>query len=251
MKLVIRAFGLVVLLGGFARADDAAVRRELIEAMRQGYAAYAASVKASDTPNLINLLQNRYPDDLNSLADSYLPAYYARQNLNPGQITAGYRRLFVEIQRREAGRIKTAPGDSLKAVVKAERGLMQAAARQAPQQCMMFVAGSKGMQSTEGEIGRWNILRLAAILNALADGRDKPVTSRRKAETADRRAMGAGALKRGFDVKSWTVLIPDRAKIAPAAEVCAALISYLDALATTEGELGETLLAAHVSGSLQ
>jgi hypothetical protein len=246
MRLLVLAWLLTVPIAGSALADDSAARRKLIEGMRRGY---AQSAGGSETPNLIDILQNRFPGDLERLADTFLPDQRAGKPFNGAKAGREIARLVVEIQSREIERIKTAPAASLRAVIEAQRGLLQAASEAQPPLCVVFVSETQARQSPTKEIGRWSVIRLAAIFNAIADGRDKPVPSR-EAVDADWDALATDAAKRGFDVKSWALLTPRLAQKSPPAAVCDALLSSLDAIATTPGELGEKLLVTQVSGML-
>jgi hypothetical protein len=246
MKFPILVFGFAMLIGGPVTADDNAARRELIEGMRRGF---ADAAKGSDVPNFIDILQSRFPEDIDRFAGAFLADRRAGKPVDPTRMPRDIARLFVEIQSREAARIKTAPSASLKAVMDAQRSLIQAASRKQPQLCVAFVTEAEARPSPVKEIGRASGVRLAAIFNALADGRDKPVASR-EASDADWTAFGEDALKRGFDVKSWSKLEADEAKTAPAPEVCAALLSSLDALASAEGERGDRLLVSQVTDLL-
>lgn len=246
MKSILLAVGLAMLIGGPAMADDAAARRELIEGMRRGF---ADAAKGADVPNFIEILQSRFPEDLDRFAGAFLSEQSTGKRADPGRMQKDIARLFVEIQSREAERIKTAPAASLKAVMDAQRSLIQAASRGQPALCVTFVTETDARPSPLKEIGHASALRLAAIFNALADGRDKPVAAR-EASDEDWTAFGKDALKRGFDVNAWSKLEPAAAKTAPAPEVCTALLSSMDALASTEGELGEKLLVSQISDFL-
>lgn len=237
---------LTLLIGESAWADNLAERQKLIERMKQGY---AEAAQANNVPNLIELLHNRFPDDLNALADQFIPDENGRSRIDIRAAPQKVVGLFVQIQSRDGDLIKTAPAASLKAVLEAQRGVVQAAVQENPRMCVKLVTGTEAEPSPSPEIARWSLLRLIAIFNAIADGRDKPVSSREAAE-ADWDALGQDALKRGYDVKSWSLLAPKEARPSRAPAVCAAVLSSLDALLTTDGALGERLLASQVLSSL-
>jgi hypothetical protein len=246
MRLLAFALLFSALAGGAAVADDASVRRDWIEGMRRGFSDKAQGTGA---PNVIDLLETRFPDDLNRFADKFIAQQKSGNPITPSQINIGVARMFVEVQSREADHMMTAPVESLKAVLEAQRELLQAASRDQPQLCVIMATDSEARPSPTQEIGRLSVMRLAALLTALADGRDKPVGAR-SATDADWEALGTDAVKRGYDVKSWAVLVPDKAKSSPAFGVCAALLSSTQAILTTDGELGERLLASQAHSLL-
>ena len=76
---------LVLLSAGVGRAeDDAALRAKLLQSMRQGYA--EASPGA---PDLIDLLSDRFPGDLDALMDKALAAYKAQAAAGRGEGRGG------------------------------------------------------------------------------------------------------------------------------------------------------------------
>jgi hypothetical protein len=130
-----------------------------------------------------------FPDDLNRFADKFIAQQQGGKPISPSQINLEVTRMFVEIQSREADRIETAPAASLKAVLEAQGGLLRAASRDQPQLCVVMATEAEARPSPSQEIGRLSVVRLAAILTALADGRDKPVGAR-SATDADWNALG-------------------------------------------------------------
>ncbi len=240
MRFIVLVLFLTALTGAAALADDADTRRQWIDGMRRGF---AENAKAVGAPNFIDILQARFPDDLNRFADKFIAEQRAGKPLDPALVYAEIAHMLVAIQSCEADRIQSAPASSLKPVLEAHRELIQAASREQPQLCVVMVTEVEARPSPIKEIKRLSAVRLAAIFNALADGRDKPVAAR-SATDADWEALGADAPKRGYDVKSWEVLLPDKARSSPAPQVCAALLSSTEAILTTSGELGERLLAA-------
>ncbi len=243
MRALRLAAWLTILIGGWALADEADDRRDFLQTLSRGYAAGAVD---SDAPNLINLLQNRFPSYLNPLADRFLAYQRNGMPIDYKGVGGALARLVVEIQSHEAERIKTAPADSLKSVLLAQRGLLEEALREQPPLCVAFVNEAEAKLYPTADIERWSMRRLLAIFTALADGRDKPVASR-AATDADWAELVADAKRRGFDVASWSRMLPDQAHKSPAPAICQALLSFLDALIGTEGALGEKLLVAQVS----
>jgi hypothetical protein len=238
-------FGLAVLMLGVASApaQDAASRKEIIDGMRRGYLQAAQDPNA---PNLFDVLESRYAADLDRLADAVNALRQSGTAPDSNAARQLVARTLVEVQQRDGDHIKRAPAESLKRVITAQRTLIQAASRDKPDLCVAMVAGGPSFASPSKAIAHGSAERLIAVLAAVADGRDKPVTGRADPADADYEALAADAVKRGQDVASWAVIDPEAAQTAPAAKVCSGLISLYESILAIEGEAGDRILGEQV-----
>jgi hypothetical protein len=236
------AISLALVLNLPASAQDDAARKRIIEEIRRGAAEAAGSAGAADW---LDVLEKRFPADYNALMDQLVAKGTMR---DAKQATA---RLIVEIQRRDGDHIKRAPTPALRAVLEAQRSVMDAVARHNPELCKTMLTGSSAFTAPSPDIARTSAAQLIAVFDAIADGRDEPVASRGEVTDADYEAFGREALKRGIDVASWSVLDPEETKSASGPAVCNAMLSSFDAILATEGVLGEKLLVDQATGLLR
>ena len=228
-------------------AQDASARERVIKGMMSGYEESASAVPGA--PNLMELLKTRFPDDTNALADEVLAKAGQADRNALRMMVAG---AFVRIQARDGEKLKAAPGASLRAVLEAERGLFQALEPAAPELCKTLISGGGPAQkAATPDIARASLVRLDALLNAIADGRDNPVNARQPPADADYRLLALDARKKGVDTDQWRPLAPDRIAAAPPASICRAMVSVLGAEMAFDGEVGERLMAANAASLLQ
>ncbi|HUH85356.1 MAG TPA: hypothetical protein VLX85_12170 [Stellaceae bacterium] len=212
-------------------ADPRAERQALFAEMREGYAQ-----AAPDAPNLLDLLSDRFPGDLDSVVNEVT----ASPLPSPATAQRVLAKAFVTIQARDGKKLGEAPGAALRQFMAAQRDLLIAAAANGTVSCTAV------SRAPTPEIARLSIVRLYSLLAAIADGRDHPVP-RPAASKDDYVAFAQRAVDRGVDVSRWKG-VSDPAT-APA-HVCQALISMYDAAVKTEGPLGERILAAFAQDQL-
>lgn len=216
-----------------ASAQDSVNRKELLAGIKKGF---AESIVASNAPNWLELVESRFPADLEKFLDRVIAAKGDLKAVGGGVV-----QMVVEIQSRDGNHLTRAPQSSLKSVLEAQRSLIKAAEQANPEFCVFMVTASEGIPAPSLEVARWTTTRLFALLNAIADGRDKPVFPRSPAADADYEAFAQDAMDRGFDVASWSVLSPEEVKSVAPSKICAALAASLDAMLTTKGEAGERI----------
>lgn len=197
---------------------------------------------------LPDLLAERFPADVRRLAG----LVQAQQGSGPPLSAEARQRLTVrvlsEIQSRERERIRTAPEASLVAVIEIVRAQARQAASEDPAHCA-WMLGSSVKSAPSRAIADLTTARMVAVLTALADGRDWPVTAR-EATDSDYDTFLERARAQGIDTSPWALLTPEKALAAPPAAVCAAYLSWLDALLDGAPPLREKILATEVGDLL-
>jgi hypothetical protein len=227
---------LMLLSMGVGRAeDDAALRAKLLQSMRQGYA--EASPGA---PDLIDLLSDRFPGDLDALMGKALAAYKAQRP--PEEVKAAVARTFVAIQARDGDKILSAPDADLSAVIAAQGDIIRTLDQGHEDLCKALASGGAAMAAPTPKIGLLFVTRLHRILTAIADGRDRPVQTR-VMQDDDYVDFALAARKRGTDIKAWSVLAADELPDAKPGDICRALDSTYGAALAAEGELGQRIRA--------
>jgi hypothetical protein len=157
--------------------------------------------------------------------------------------------ILVRIQTRDGERVRSAPAASLKAVLAAQRDLAAALKQDKPELCTALVTQTRAQQSPSTGIARGSVTRLNALLQAIADGRDKPVAAR-AVENGDYIALARNVKSRGVNIGTWSLLKAEAARTAAPIAVCDALLSSFDAMLSEPGALGERILADQVVGLL-
>jgi hypothetical protein len=240
---LIQAGALAVILCAIPANAEQLTREQIIKDINEGFAEKAGG----DAPNLVDLLATRFPQDIDVLVD------LVRQNSNkhpdPADIRLKIASAFAAIQAREAKRLLAAPSGNLKAVLVAHRNLIRAASA-SPEFCLLFVGESKAVIPPSREVALLSLVRIHALLTALADGRDIPVAERRAATDDDYAAFAKAAKAKGYDIASWSVLSAGQRDAGSAPSVCAALISSTEAEIDVDGELGDIIRADQASGFL-
>jgi hypothetical protein len=226
-----------------AAVDDATLKAELIAGMRKGY---AESARQLDAPSLFDTLEARFPEDFNAFVEKFVALRKARKPIDPVVARTEVADLLVRIQSRDGERVRSAPTANLRAVVTAQRDLAAVLKQEKPELCIAMVTQAQAQESPSTGIARGSIIRLNALLQAIADGRDKPVAARAAIEDADYLALARNAKSRGVDVGRWSVLTPESARTAAPLAVCDALLSSFDAILSEPGALGERILADQV-----
>jgi hypothetical protein len=225
-----------------AAADDAALKAEIVAGMRKGY---AESARQLDAPSLFDTLEARFPDDFNTFVEEFVALRKSGKPLDSVFARDKVADLLVRIQTRDGQRVRSAPAASLKAVIAAQRDLAAALKQDKPELCMALVTQTRAQQSPSTGIARGSVIRLNALLQAIADGRDKPVVAR-AVENGDYVALARDAKSRGVDIGPWSLLRAEAARTAVPIAVCDALLSSLDAMLSEPGALGERILADQV-----
>ncbi len=219
--------------------DDAALRTDFIAGMRKGYAESAGPLNA---PNLFDTLEARFPDDFNTFVDELVAVHKSGKPVDAAFARKQVADLLVRIQTRDGERMRSAPAASLEAVIAAQRDLVAALKQDKPELCLALVNPTPAQQSPSTAIARGSIIRLNALLQAIADGRDKPAAAR-AVQNGDYVALARNAKGRGVDVGAWSVLKAEAARTATPIAVCNALLSSFDAMLSEPGALGERILA--------
>ena len=229
-----------------AVADDAALRAELIAGIRKSSAESARQLKA---PNLFDTLEARFPDDFNRFVESFVALRKSGKPFDSVFARTEMSDLLVRIQTRDGELVRSAPTASLKAVITAQRDLVAALKQDKPELCTALVTQTRAQQSPSTDIARSSLVRLNALLQTIADGRDKPVAARAVAD-GDYVVLARNAKSRGVDVGPWSLLKAEAAPTAAPVAVCDALLSSLDAILSEPDALGERILADRVAGLL-
>jgi hypothetical protein len=193
------------------------------------FAAKAADDPAIDalqkaaSPALMQVLQSRFPDYVKVTAD--------RLHAAPPGVPAAVplADMLASIQSHEGDKLIYAPDDSLRAIFVAQADLATALSKAQPGLCGALAGASQAFHPPTLDIADLNDKRTAAILTAIADGRDHPVEGRR-ANPDDYAAFTRDAKQGGIAVGTWAVLSPSVLRTAPSSEVCAAIISVSNAL---------------------
>jgi hypothetical protein len=243
--------GVVVLQGvgklrTSAAENDAAIKAEIVAGMRKGY---AESARQLNVPSLFDTLEARFPDDFNTFVEKFVALRKSGKPLDPVLARTEVSDLLVRIQTREGERVRSAPTASLKAVIAAQRDLAAALKQDKPELCTALVTQTRAQQSPSAGIARGSVIRLNALLQAIADGRDKPVATR-AVENGDYIALARNAKSRGVDIGPWSLLKAEAARSAAPIAVCDALLSSFDAMLSEPFALGERILADQVVGLL-
>lgn len=213
-------------------ADPRAERQALFAEMREGYAR-----AAPDAPNLLDLLSERFPADLDGIIEEATAAPLP----SPATAQRVLAKTFVAIQARDGDKLGHAPGAALRQFMAAQHDLLVAAAAAGG-----TVSCTAVSQAPTPAIARLSIMRLYSLLAAIAEGRDHPV-DRPPASKDDYVAFAQAAIDRGVDVSRWKGVSDPAAE---PARVCQTLISMYDAAVKTPGPLGERILAAFAEDQL-
>jgi hypothetical protein len=229
-----------------AMADDAALRAEIIAGMRKGSTESARQLNA---PSLFDTLEVRFPDDVNTFVENFVAQRRSGKPYDPVSARTEMSALLVRIQTRDGARVRSAPTASLKAVIAAQRDLVATLKQDKPELCIVLVTQTRAQQSPSTGIARGSVIRLNALLQAIADSRDKPVAAR-QVENGDYVALARNAKSRGVDIGPWSLLKADAARTAAPSTVCDALLSSFDAMLGEPDALGERVLADQVVGLL-
>jgi hypothetical protein len=227
-------------------ADDAALKAQVIAGMREGYAQLAQPINA---PNLFDTLEARFPDDFDTFVEKFVALRKSGKPVDLVLARSEVTDLLLRIQARDGARVRSAPTASLRAVIAAQRDLAAALKQDKPELCTAQVTQTRAQQAPSAGIARGSAIRLNALLQAIADGRDKPVAAR-TVEDNDYVALARNAKSRGVDIKSWSVLEAKAAVTAAPIAVCDALLSSYDAMLSEPGALGERILADQTAGLL-
>jgi hypothetical protein len=234
-------------VGTSAVADDAALKADVIAAVRKGFAKFGGQ---SNTPNLFDTLEARFPNDFNTLVEDIVAVHKSGKPLDSVFAPTEVSDRLVRIQTRDGERVRSAPTASLKAVIAAQRDLTATLKQDKPELCTALVTQTRVQQSlSTAGIARGSVIRLNALLEAIADGRDRPVAAR-AVENGDYVALVRNAKSRGVDTGSWSLLDAEAARTASPIAVCDALLSSFDAMLSEPGALGERILADQVVGLL-
>jgi hypothetical protein len=201
--------------------------------MRKGNAESARQLNA---PSLFDTLEARFPDDFNTFVEELVALHKSGKPFDAVFARKAVLDLLVRIQTRDGQRVRSAPTASLKAVIVAQRDLAAALKQDKPE------PPSTG-------IARGSLIRLNALLQAIADGRDKPVAAR-AVENGDYVALARNAKSRGVDIGPWSLLKAEAARAATPVAVCDALLSSFDAMLNEPGAPGERILADQVAALL-
>jgi hypothetical protein len=211
---------------------------------------------AQGTPNILDLLAERFPLTVNSVLQTvaadllavdssaapntprnqFAQAHKAGRKQEEAVIAA--RIMFEVIEQLDGGKIRNAPIESLRAVIGAHREVLMAMGSGNEASCAK--AGS--IKSASPAVIRAVRGRVYRTLIAIADGRDRRI-ERAEPNQNDYVQFLSFSKRRGAAVDDWGLLTSDHASTTDPARLCKALISYYEALLKTEGELGERLLA--------
>jgi hypothetical protein len=188
----------------------------------------AAELLHAAAPVIAETLQARFPDAFAALLPdaaglAMLPGTGASAADIQAQAAALVAAAVAGIERRDADFVLRAPAASLRPVIAADRALMQAAREVRPALCATLLGSQEGAVPP-GPVLSAQSARTAALLAAIADARDHPVTPRR-ATPEDYTAFTEAAGRRGVAIAEWAVLAPGRLDAAEPAQVCSAMIS--------------------------
>jgi len=188
----------------------------------------AAELLHSAAPAVMDTLKARFPNDTAALLPeaaglAMLPGTGASPAEVQAQAAALVARAVAGIERRDADFVLRAPAASLRPVIAADQALLRAAGDGHAAVCPALLGGQEGTLPA-GALADAQAARTAALLTAIADGRDHPVPPRR-AVPDDYTAFTQDARGAGVDVAGWAVLAPDTLAAADPARVCAAMIS--------------------------
>jgi hypothetical protein len=206
----------------------------------------AADLLHTAAAAICETLQARYPDDYAALLPdaaglAMLPGVGATAATTQAQAAALIMQAVGHVEQRDAGLVLRAPTASLRPVIAADRDLMQAAAAADAPFCAVLLEGQETAFPT-GPLAAAYDGRTAALLRAIADGRDHPVTARR-ANPDDYQAFTQNAQHAGVDIAGWSVLAPGNLFAADPAQVCTAMISVDATVLALPDPLGDRILA--------
>ncbi|WP_048862789.1 hypothetical protein, partial [Acidisphaera rubrifaciens] len=165
-------------------------------------------------PPITSVLRTRYPGDYASLLTQ------AAAGVPPGVLLLGEVR---RVKQTHGDTVIHAPEASLRALIGADHALVQAAATHDASLCPALITGPIP-PLPDGPVTEAYEGRTAALLTAIADARDHPVTERR-ANPDDYKAFTAAAKRSGVGVAGWAVLAPTNLGAAKPEDVCRALLS--------------------------
>jgi hypothetical protein len=228
-----RAIALLLLIAGPAQAGENANLA-------------AAELLHGAAPAIMDTLRARFPDETAALlpeaaALAMLPGTGASPAEVEAQAAALVARAVAGIERRAADFVLRAPAASLRPVIVADQALLRAASDGHTGLCPALLGGQEGALPA-GPLGDAQAARTAALLAAIADGRDHPVAPRR-AVPDDYTAFTQAARGAGVDVAGWAVLAPDNLAAADPALVCAAMISVDTTVLAQTDERADRILA--------
>jgi hypothetical protein len=246
MLVVVGVLQAVGKLRTSAATDDAAFKADVVAGMRKGYAESARQLNA---PSLFDTLEARFPDDFNTFVEELVALHKSGKPFDAVFARKAVLDLLVRIQTRDGQRVRSAPTASLKAVIVAQRDLAAALKQDKPELCTALVTQTRAQQPPSTGIARGSLIRLNALLQAIADGRDKPVAAR-AVENGDYVALARNAKSRGVDIGPWSLLKAEAARAATPVAVCDALLSSFDAMLNEPGAPGERILADQVAALL-
>jgi hypothetical protein len=246
MRLILAITAVLLAITQSARGDDAAQRADIIKGLKSGYEEAAA---ATGTPNLIDILEARFPEDFRVLVDGVIKAIDSNEPVTEGLGQRIVVEVLTSIQARDGDKLKLAPEPSLKAVMQAQREILKSAQPTAPDICVAITIGGAAQAPPNKAVGNAFAGRLVTLLQAIADGRDQPVPPHDAAK-ADYTALAGNAAARGADVGKWSLLNADEAARASPADVCVAAISAFDEIIAEPGENGANIAFDQASGFL-
>jgi hypothetical protein len=209
--------------------DPVAGRAELLAAMRKEFA-----IAAPDAPNLIDLLAERFPADIDGLIKEVGAARERTEQEFRRAHLLRIAKMLVTIQARDGANLAKTPIEAARTLMQAQRDVMAAVAENGTISCTTI-----GKAPTP-EIARLSLIRTYDLLAAIADGRDHPA-ARAAVVKEDYVAFAKDAKSRGIDTSRWSDVSNATLAAQDPARVCAALISMYDAALSANSDLGERL----------
>lgn len=183
-------------------------------------------------PPITAVLQARYPTDYSALVTQ------TAGGVPPGVLLLGEVR---HVKQAYGDAVIHAPEASLRALIGADHALIQAAAEHDAALCPALVTGPVP-PLPDGPVTAAYEGRTAALLTAIADARDHPVTERR-ANPDDYKAFAAAARRSGVGVAGWAVLAPTNLVHAKPDDVCRALLSVDATVLAMHDDVADRVLA--------
>lgn len=217
-------------------------RQMIVTEMRRGYLDMA-----NDAPDLIGLLQTRFPADFDRLIERILARFPAAAG--SGKLRELVERTVTEalldIHRQGRDLVTRAPKDALRDVITRHRALIDAAAQSDPTLCVLLAVGGPARPTATPAVSLRSLEQLYAALTAIAEARDRPV-ERAPVSKDDYIAVARAAKGASIDTSDWSKLqAPAIATLEPA-RVCTALGTFYDASLATPGPEGERILGDEV-----
>ena len=183
-------------------------------------------------PPITAVLRTRYPTDYASLVTQ------TAGGVPPGILLLGEVR---RVKQAYGDAVIHAPEASLRTLIGADHALVQAAAAHDASLCPALVTGPVP-PLPDGPVTEAYEGRTAALLTAIADARDHPVTERR-ANPDDYKAFAAAAKRSGVGVSGWAVLAPTNIVHAKPDDVCRALLSVDATVLAMHDDVADRVLA--------